>query len=81
MPVPLATDIDETALRDVCVRLATQLGDDDFASGQWLEQHAPLLRTAFGDHYPQIAQAIRAFDFSAALDGLKAAAASRGITL
>ncbi len=81
MPVPLATDIDETALRDVCVRLATQLGDDDFASGQWLEQHASLLRTAFGDHYPQIAQAIRAFDFSAALDGLKAAAASRGITL
>ena len=80
-PVSTIVAVDVEALSNVCTRLAQQLADDDFASGQCLADHEGLLRSALGDGFPAIAEAIEGYDFAAALDSLREAAARHGITL
>ncbi len=65
----------------VCARLASELADDDFASGHTLETHEALLRSGLGHRFPVIADAVRGFDFVTALACLQEAAASLDIAL
>jgi len=76
-----AVEIDEKVLHDVLSSLSIALAEDDFAAGKLLDRHEALLRTALDENFNWIADAIRDFNYSAALDWLKEAAAHRGITL
>ncbi|MEY5098820.1 MAG: hypothetical protein RJA36_1539 [Pseudomonadota bacterium] len=58
------------ALRE---RLLQLLQDDDADSVELFEDHLPLLRTALGARFEPLAQAMRSFDFAAALEQLKSA--------
>jgi two-component system sensor histidine kinase/response regulator len=69
--------IDESRVRLVCDRLAEALARDDDQCRQILEEHAALLRACLGDHYPWIVEAVRSFNFAAALDWLNEALAAR----
>ena len=60
-------------LQAVCDHLKALLADDDAEAYDVLNAHADLLSAAFPSHYLMIADAIRAFDFNAALIALKAA--------
>jgi two-component system sensor histidine kinase/response regulator len=60
-------------LKAVSDKLEALLADDDGQAGDVLDGNADLLRTAFPDHYRQIADAIRSFDFDKALAALRAA--------
>ena len=80
-PPLAALPYDPTQVREVCLKLAKQLADDDFTCGATLQDHAHLLRIALGDHYARIAEAIAGFNFSGALDFLKESAAEQGIEL
>ena len=71
--------VDPQALQAVCARLAAQLADDDFASSQTLEASEDLLRAGLGHRFPVIADAVRSFDFAAALASLQEATSSLGI--
>ena len=62
--------VDPEALGDVCDRLAGYLNDCDYASVQWLEDHAALLRSAMGARFPPMAAAIGSCDFAEALNRL-----------
>jgi len=73
--------VDRQALQAVCARLAAQLADDDFASSQTLEASEGLLRAGLGHRFPVIADAVRSFDFAAALVSLQEATSSLDITL
>ncbi|MBL0284396.1 MAG: response regulator [Zoogloea sp.] len=73
--------VDRQALQAVCARLAAQLADDDFASSQTLEASEGLLRAGLGHRFPVIADAVRSFDFAAALASLQEATSSLDITL
>lgn len=76
-----AVAIDSEQLRAVCTRLAALLADDDAEAGDVLDEHADLLRTAFGDACRSIEDGICNFDFETALAALKAAASRIGLTL
>ena len=80
-PVVAASSVDPAALRELCVRLAGLLRDDDFASGKLLGDNAAMLRAAFGDRYREISEAVRQYDFAIALDRLERAAESLGIAV
>jgi two-component system sensor histidine kinase/response regulator len=60
-------------LKAVSDKLEALLADDDGEAGDVLDGNADLLRTAFPNHYRQIADAIRSFDFDKALTALRAA--------
>ena len=62
-------------------RLASQLKDDDFACMQLLDDNEAMLKLALGERFPAIAAAIRDFDYMRALEGLRQAAASHGLSL
>jgi hypothetical protein len=72
---------DLTQVREVYLKLAKQLADDDFTGSATLKDNAHLLRTALGDHYAWIAEAIAGFNFRGALDVLKESAVEQGIEL
>ena len=71
--------VDSEALREVCTRLAALLADDDSEAGDLLDTHANLLNAAFPSRFRRIDDAVRGFDFEAALSALKEAASERGI--
>lgn len=73
--------IDPETLRPLLAELALRLGKDDFACGKLFADNEVLLRAALGDHFAWIAEAIRDFNFAAALDWLREAAAARGVAL
>ena len=75
------TKLDIALLRDVCTRLAAELEQDDFSSGDTFDRHEALLRVALGDGYTAIAEAIHDFDCSLALEQLRHAVAVHGIDL
>ncbi|WP_201212676.1 response regulator [Rhodocyclus purpureus] len=68
-------------LRESCTRLAQLLRDDDFSAGKFLRDEQQSLRPALGDAFRRIAAAIENFDFSTALEQLRAAASVHGIEL
>ncbi|HEY9191746.1 MAG TPA: hypothetical protein VIO81_02615, partial [Methyloversatilis sp.] len=80
-PSAAAPAVDPAALQRLLSELVARFSDDDFSGKDLLEENEGLLRMALGDHYPQIAEAVRNFNFEAALDRLKDAAAARGIAL
>ncbi len=73
--------IDLRRFEDVCARLASQLKDDDFACMQLLNDNEAMLTAALGERFAAIAAAIRDFDYISALEGLRQAAASHGVSL
>jgi two-component system sensor histidine kinase/response regulator len=76
-----AVTVDPERLRQVCVRLATLLADDDSEASDLFADEGDLLNAAFPVHYRAIDDAIKGFDFEAALDRLKAATGNSGISL
>jgi len=60
-------------LKAVCAKLAAMLADDDAEAVDVLDANAELLDAAFPDHYRQIDDNMRIFDFEAALAALMAA--------
>jgi signal transduction histidine kinase/CheY-like chemotaxis protein/HPt (histidine-containing phosphotransfer) domain-containing protein len=76
-----AVTVDPRQLREVCVNLAKLLDDDNAEAGDMLDEHADLLKTAFGKAYHPIESSIRNYDFEPALEQLKTTAAELGIEL
>ena len=71
--------IDPEKLKQVCARLAALLADDDSEAGDVLDDNSDLLHAAFPKAYRAIDDAVKAFDFEAALAKLKEAAATAGV--
>ncbi len=65
--------VDQKKLAAVCVQLEKLLTDDDSEALDVLNEYAALLNTAYPEQYPAINEAIRAFDFEAALTTLRKA--------
>jgi hypothetical protein len=80
-PVVAASSVDPAALRELCVRLARLLDDDDFASRALMEDNVAMLRAALGDQYRAISEAVHRYDFAVALDRLEQAVRALGIAL
>lgn len=75
------TALDPEHLAAVCQHIAQLLAASDFeASTEWLD-HEALLRQGLGRGYSPIANAIENFEFEAALQSLRAAAASLDLHL
>ena len=70
-----AVDPEET--RKQVARLAELLADDDAEASELLAAHADVFRTAFGERYASLAEAINRFDFEKALAALNAARAGK----
>ncbi|MCB8746771.1 PAS domain S-box protein [Rhodoferax sp. U2-2l] len=64
--------VDPARLKEVCARLEALLAYDDSAAVEVVSDNADLLDAAFGPHYRQIDNAVKAFDFEAALQALQA---------
>jgi PAS domain S-box-containing protein len=73
--------VDRQQLCEICAELAKLLDDDNAEAGDMLDQHADLLKTAFGSHYQLLESAIRNYDFEPALAQLKQTAAELNIEL
>ncbi|MCX7173054.1 MAG: response regulator [Proteobacteria bacterium] len=71
--------VDTARLKEVCARLAALLADDDSEAGDVLDDNADLLNSAFPNEYRAIDDAIKSYDFEAALARLKNAAAAAGV--
>jgi len=71
--------IDLSGLKSDLSRLAHLLADGDSAATDFWDERVALFGSAFPDRWREIGKNIRRFDFEAALTGLKAAAASRGV--
>ncbi len=65
---------DRTRYADIRAQLDGLLAEDDMESVELFQQHAELLRQGLGDGYRALEQAMRAFDFEAALQALRQAA-------
>ncbi|OQW89833.1 MAG: hypothetical protein BWK72_00870 [Rhodoferax ferrireducens] len=63
--------VDEVRLEDVCARLESLLAYDDSAAVDVVTDNADLLDAAFPQHYRQIENFVKMFDFEAALKTLK----------
>jgi PAS domain S-box-containing protein len=72
----LPFQVDHEKLLATCVKLEQLLADDDSETLDILNAHADLLSSAFPDHYQQINDSVRAFDFETALVALRSANAS-----
>jgi len=68
-----SNSIDPASAQRARDELAALLAKDDFRSMRILEQQQALLRAALGPRYAQIARAVEAFDFAAALQALEQA--------
>ena len=69
--------VDENQLSELCAQLQALLADDDAAAVRLLGAHADLLRSAFGEGFRAIDDALRGYDFEAALAALHAALLAR----
>jgi two-component system sensor histidine kinase/response regulator len=78
---PAAAPVDPAALKPVVERWSKLLAECDAASVQDLEREAAALRGLFdgAEAYGRFAQLVSAYDFDAALETLRQAAASRGV--
>ncbi|MEY4099407.1 MAG: Signal transduction histidine-protein kinase BarA, partial [Pseudomonadota bacterium] len=65
--------VDPVKLREVCDRLASLLAYDDASAVDVVGENADLLNTAFPAHYTALENAVKMFDFEAALQVLKEA--------
>ena len=77
----LSVAINPEKLSAVCRKLVALLADDDAEAGDVLDDNSDLLHAAFPQAYRAIDEAIKAFDFEAALDKLKAAMAAAGLEI
>ncbi len=68
-------EVDIERLRAVCVRLRALLAEDDSEACEVFEENAALLEAAFPERFPDIEDAVRSFNFEAALAALDGAAA------
>ena len=68
--------VDDAQLKLLADQLAVRLADSDSEAADLFEQNAELFRAAFGDHYREIEESIRNFDFEQALTALHAALAA-----
>jgi two-component system sensor histidine kinase/response regulator len=68
--------VDPVKLSEICDRLASLLAYDDAAAVDVVSEHADLLDTAFPAYYPILENAVKMFDFEAALQALQAAIAT-----
>jgi PAS domain S-box-containing protein len=75
-PVKNAVIVEHKKLGLVCKQLEALLADDDAAASDVLEANAELLNTAFPSHYGKLEEAIRLFNFEAALAELRLANAT-----
>ena len=66
--------IDDAQIKSLVAQLAARLADNDAEAADLFDQHASVWRAAFGDHYRQVEDSIRKFDFELALSALQAAA-------
>ena len=73
------TVIDPAKLSEVCRRLEALLADDDSEAGDVLDENADLLNAALPNAYRGIDNAIKSFDFEAALEKLRAAMPAAGV--
>lgn len=80
-PMPDVPDdpLDPARLSAACRELLPLLIDCDTRAGRVLDAHAGLLRAAFPDDFPRLAEAVRNFDFEIAEARLLAACAARGL--
>jgi two-component system sensor histidine kinase/response regulator len=72
-----AAVIDEAALERVTAQLRTLCQDMDSEIEELIEREGALLDSAYPAHFEAIAQAVRSFEFDAALTQLDAAVAAR----
>jgi two-component system sensor histidine kinase/response regulator len=68
--------VDPVKLKAVCDQLVSLLAYDDAAAVDVVSEHADLLNTAFPGHYPALENAVKMFDFEAALHALQVARAT-----
>ena len=68
-------------MRSVCQQLTEQLTENYLTALPFFEKHEALLRTAFGEDFQRLSDAIYVYDFDIALEWLKEAAALRRINL
>jgi len=73
--------IDKAHLQAICRRLAALLAESDAEAGDFLANHANLLRTAFGSSYRAIESAVNRFDYDAGLHALRETAAAVGLAV
>ncbi|MEK1938971.1 MAG: response regulator [Pseudomonas sp.] len=73
--------VDEGELAAVCQQLAGLFAHDDPRAGKVFEAQACLLRNAFNDDYPPLAEAVRCYDFEQALTLLRQTGEQRGLSL
>jgi hypothetical protein len=71
--------IDPEKLQQVCSRLIALLADDDSEAGDLFADEGDLLNAGFPDHYRAIDDAIKRFEFEAALEKIELAAKSIGL--
>ncbi|MDS4014629.1 MAG: response regulator [Candidatus Accumulibacter sp.] len=69
-PVAPHAEVDRGRVRDLAEKLRALLEDDDSEAGDLLDEHADLFKAAFAGHYRRIDDAIKSFDYEAALDAL-----------
>jgi len=70
-PVRAVVTVDQSKLKEVCMQLEALLAYDDSAAVEVLAEHADMLSAAFPAHYPAMENAVKMFDFEAALQALK----------
>jgi two-component system sensor histidine kinase/response regulator len=70
--------IDTARLKAVVARLTARLADSDAEANDIFAQNAGLLRSALGERYAQLEQALDAYDFDRALGTLEAALTTLG---
>jgi two-component system sensor histidine kinase/response regulator len=80
-PAKTIVTIDSETLKTVCARLARLLADDDSEAADVLDDNADLLRSALPNHYRAIEEAIRGFDFEAALEKLQTATTAASVEM
>ncbi len=82
VPAPAACGgaeaIDTARLKAVVARLTARLADNDAEANDLFAQNAGLLRSALGERYAQLEQALDAYDFDRALGVLEAALTTFG---
>ena len=69
-----STQIDKAELEAVYEQLIRQLESDDFTSGSTIEKHESLLRAGLNQQFEKLSAAVENYDFSGALEILKAQA-------
>ncbi|MEI7895219.1 MAG: response regulator [Myxococcales bacterium] len=78
---PVAEEIDLEALAPVVKRLVTLLADADTEAGALVEAEKGPLSALLGDQFATFAASIDGFEFDDALERLRNAASSHGLTL